>query len=98
MNALATRNPQFDYSALDRADLSPTTREKYKAAIIRFRKEDISPFDYPALASHAAGLPSSSRAFLKAALGVMAREYALMVKSGSTPENAATVQATLHRL
>jgi len=100
MNALTLTktDPQFDYSALDRADLAPTTREKYKAAILRFLKEDISPFDYPALASHAASLPSSSRAFLKAALGVMAREYANMIKSESTSEHAATIQATLHRL
>src|SRR3990167_5625372 len=100
MNALTLTktDPQFDYSALDRADLSPTTREKYKAAILRFLKEDISPFDYPALASHAASLPSSSRAFLKAALGVMAREYENIIKSGSTAEHAATIKATLHRL
>lgn len=88
----------FDYSAIDRADLAPSTRIKYKAAIALLVASNIDPFNYIALQEYAAAIPSSGRSFLKAALKVITAEYVNQIKASATPENIHAVQAFLYRI
>jgi len=89
---------QFDFSAIERADLQPSTKDKYKRAVMRLVNSGISPFDSDALADYAASLPGSPRANLKSALALMAEDYKRMVKAGSTTDNAQHIQVMLWRL
>jgi site-specific recombinase XerD len=87
MNELALTTPEFDYSAIERADLSETTRTKYSLAIQRLLDAGIDPFDGLALGNYAASLPNSPRSHLKSALAIMSREYErlLMSKADAAP-------------
>lgn len=78
---LAINNPQFDYSALDRADLAPGTRRNYKASITAMFEAGIDPFNYTELADYAASLPPSVRSSLKAAMGIISRDYVNKAKT-----------------
>jgi site-specific recombinase XerD len=95
---LTTYSPQFDYSAIDRADLQPSTRTKYKAAIRRLIDAQVDPFNALQLAEYASTLPHSSRAFLKSALSLMATEYERLAKSSATVERVGQIQAALWKL
>lgn len=98
-NALATlTNSNLDLSAIDRANLQPSTREKYKRVIESMAANGISPLDHNALVEYADGLSQSGRAFLKSALRLMSAEYEQTVKAGATPENLPVVQAAVMRL
>lgn len=88
----------FDYTAIDRADLAPSTRIKYKSAISAILTANINPMDYLALQEYAASLPASGRSFLKAALKVITSEYVRQAKASATPDNLASVQAFLYRI
>ena len=94
---LTTYHP-LDYSAIDRADLADTTRKQYKSAIARLILSHVDPFNAVALADYAASLPHSSRAFLKAALSLMASEYERLLKANATTENAEAIQVMLWKL
>lgn len=95
---LATHTSTFDYSALQRADLSESTRKKYLSAIRQLVSAGINPFDRESLADYVSTLPNSTKAFTKAGLAIMAKEHELRIKSNATPDNIATAQAMLFRL
>lgn len=84
--------------AIDRANLQPTTRIKYKRELERMRNAGINPLDYIALANYADGLKSSRKAFLKSALRMISIDYERKAKGGATPENIAHVQTIVYRL
>ena len=79
------------------ADLAESTRRQYVKAVRNYLATGASLTDQQALAACAADLPTSSRAFLKAAVGQWAKAMATAVKSGATPANVNQVQATLYR-
>jgi integrase len=97
MYELTTHNP-FDYTAIDRADLAPSTRIKYKAAIAAILLAGVDPMNYIALQDYAQSLPTSGRSFLKAALKVITSEYVNQVKASATPDNIHAIQAFLYRI
>jgi site-specific recombinase XerD len=79
------------------ADLADSTRYQYLKAVKNYLEAGHSLTDQQALATHAAKLPKSSRAFLKAAVSQWVKAMATAVKAGATPENVNQVQATLYR-
>jgi integrase len=99
MNSLALpQSPTFDYSALDRADLQPSTRIKYRRAIDLMSLAGVNPMNYDALQAYSDTLSPSSRGFLKAALKVMISEELTRIKSQATPENMVSIQALVARI
>jgi site-specific recombinase XerD len=96
--ALALPSPALDLSAIDRADLQPSTRLKYKREIQAMRAAGVNPADHRALQAYADGLKSSRRQFLKSALRLMVQGLEQDLKAGATPRNLADVQAALLRL
>lgn len=90
--------PSLDLSAIDRADLQPSTKFKYKREIEKLQQAGVNPFDYEALTAYADGLKSSRKAFLKSALRLMTVDFERDMKSRATPENIAQVQAGVYRL
>ena len=91
-------NNHFDMTAIDRADLQPTTKYKYKRELEAMRDAGINPMDYDALAIYADTLKSSRKTFLKSALRMISIDYERNAKGRATPENIAQVQAALLRL
>lgn len=83
MNSLTL--PDFDYTALDRADLAPGTLRHYKAAIALLIASNINIMDYAELANYAHSLPHSGRSNLKAALKIVTRDYVNRAKTSSAP-------------
>ena len=68
--------PDFDLSALDRADLAPGTRRNYKAIILLLIASVTNPLDYNELMAFAHSLESSSaRSNLKAAYRIITKDY-----------------------
>src|SRR5690606_24326244 len=67
--------------AIERADLSPSTKTKYLRAVEGYLATGASLTNAEALASYAAGLPASGRAFLKAAVGKWASHMVNQVKA-----------------
>lgn len=90
--------PQADLSAIDRASLRPSTREKYKAAVLAMIAARVNPLDTQALTAYTASLPTSGRAHLKAGLSVLYRDLVRSTKAGATPANVAQVTAILYRI
>ena len=89
---------RFDALALiDRLDRAQSTKNKYKRALLRYLNTGNNLTDADALARHADSLPPSGRAFLKAAVGHIAKGIASQAKGMATPENVNQVQATLYR-
>lgn len=84
--------------AIDRANLQPTTKAKYKRELEKMRDAGVNPLDYAALENYAAGLKSSRKAFLKSALRMISLDYERKAKGGATPENIAQVQTVVYRL
>jgi integrase len=95
---LALPRPDFDLSALDRANIAPTTRAKYKAAIMLLLAAGVHPYDFPALQEYAASLPLSSRSHLKSALKILTAQDVYLAKSQATPQNVDAVQAVVYRV
>lgn len=90
---------EFDpVTLIEQADLQPSTRDKYIRALRGYLAAGHRLGDVEALASYAAGLSRSGKAFLKAAVALWAGRMAVIVKGQATPENVDAVQATLHRL
>jgi len=98
MNTLSLYSPTLDFSAIDRADLQPSTKVKYQRAIDHMVTTGIDPFDFPSLQSYADSLSSSGRGFLKAALKIMTDGELTRIKAGATPENISAIQALVARL
>jgi len=96
-NALSTIQ-EFDFSAIDRADLAPSTKHQYKKAVSNFIASGGDITDPESLAEYAGTVSRSSRAFLKAAIRMMARQYATNMKGRATPGNIQVIQAALLRL
>jgi site-specific recombinase XerD len=99
MNSLILpTSPTFDYSALDRADLQPSTKDKYRRALDRMMLAGVNPMDYDSLQAHADSLSPSARAFLKAALKVCVAQEMTRIKSQATPGNMLAIQALIARI
>lgn len=94
MNAIQPTSV-VDFSALDRADLQPSTRIKYRKALERFASAHVPD---EGLAEYAASLSMSEKAFLKAGLAMISRDRANELKAGATPENVQAIQALLWRV
>lgn len=97
-NALATINQGFDFAAIDRASLQPTTRAKYKREIECLLSAGVDPMNFPALQLYADGLKSSRKAFLKSALRLLSLGYERELKAGATDTNVNKIQAGIMRL
>lgn len=97
-NALATTDIQLDFSAIERADLSPWTKYKYRRELAVIQLAGVSPMDYTALAAYADTLESSRKALLKSALRLVSLGFEQDMKAQATPGNVAAVQAGVFRL
>jgi len=96
--ALTTREPDV-LAMIDQAgNLADSTRTKYKRALTRYLATGADLGDAEALATYARDLPTSGRAFLKAALRVVTERTALALKGSADPDNVQGVQAALYRL
>jgi integrase len=93
-----TQNASLDLKAIDRADLQPTTKAKYKREIANLLQAGINPLDLDGLTVYADGLKSSRKSFLKSALRLMSAGFEQSLKGQATPENIAQVQAGVYRL
>ena len=98
MTNTALALPTVDTSAIDRANLGPRTKAKYKREIEKMHAAGVNPANHADLQTYADTLKSSRRAFLKSALRLMTLEIEHQVKSGATPENIGSVQAAVYRL
>lgn len=98
--ALVTQNQNtsLDLKAIDRADLQPTTKAKYKREIENLTQAGINPLDLDGLTAYADNLKSSRKSFLKSALRLMSADFEQNLKGRATPENIAQVQAGVYRL
>jgi integrase len=97
-NAITTQGASLDLKAIDRADLQPTTKAKYKREIENLTRAGVNPLDVDALTVYADGLKSSRKSFLKSALRLMTIGFEKNLKGRATPENIAQVQAGVYRL
>jgi integrase len=97
-NSLILSSPTFDYSAITRADLQPSTRIKYQRAIDNLLAAGIDPFNFDQLQEYADTLSPSARGFLKAALKVVTDQELTRIKSQATPDNMLAVQALISRI
>lgn len=99
MNSLTLSTPlPLDTSALERADLQPSTKVKYTRAVENMMRSGVNPFDFPALSAYADSLSQSSRGFLKAALKIMTDGELTRAKAQATPGNISTIHALVARL
>ena len=96
--ATSTQRVNLDLKAIDRADLQPTTKAKYKREIENLKRAGVNPFDFNALTTYADSLKSSRKSFLKSALRLMTADFEQNAKGHATPENIAQVQAGIYRL
>lgn len=98
-NQLATLDTTREsiLASIERADLADSTKAQYRKAIRNYLDEGHRLTDAQALATYAADLPKSSRAFLKAAVGRWAQHVSNEIKGVATPDNVDEVQATLYR-
>lgn len=90
--------PSFDLSIIDRANLQPSTREKYKRAIRAYLETGATLADSQSLAAYAQTLTHSGRAFLKAAVRLLAGEMVNQLKGHVTPDTLNQTHAALMRL
>jgi integrase len=79
------------------ATLAASSKAKYTAVVNRYLDAGHSLTDPAALASFAAGLPASGRAFLKAAVKLWTARQMTAVKGLATPQNVNQVQAAVYR-
>jgi integrase len=92
------KKDDFDFSAIDRANLQPTTKWKYRREIQAMIDAKVNPLDYKQLGDYAAELKSSRKAFLKYGLKVVLNDVMLKMKSSATPQNVAAIQAAIMRI
>lgn len=99
-NAIITTNNKntFDTKAIDRSNLQPTTKYKYKRELDAMTAAGVNPLDYDALTQYADDLKSSRKTFLKSALRMISKDYERTTKGGATPANIAQVQTVVYRL
>lgn len=96
---ITTRNKKtFDMKAIDRADLQPTTKYKYKRELEAMAAAGVNPLNFEALAIYADNLKSSRKTFLKSALRMISTDYERGAKGSATPETIAQVQTVVYRL
>lgn len=88
----------YDLAAIDRAELGERTRAQYKKALHNCLSAGVTITDAAALQAYAAGLPLSSRAFLKAAIRLVTADLQDALKANVTPETLPQTQAALLRL
>jgi integrase len=88
----------LDLTAIDRADLQPSTKAKYKKELENMAAAGINPLDYQALQVYADGLKSSRKTFLKSALRMISIDFEQSMKANATPANIAKIQAGVYRL
>lgn len=98
MNTSLTLSPSFDYSAIDRADLQPSTKIKYQRALELMLLAGVNPLDYDSLSEYADSLSQSGKGFLKAALKVITDGELTRMKANATPQNIDALQALVARL
>ena len=91
------RRPDIQ-ATIDRAILADSTKAKYRAIVARYLDAGGNLFDPAQLAEYAEELPTSGRAFLKAAVRLLTNGLATDVKSIATPENVDAVTANLYRI
>jgi integrase len=82
---------------IDAAGKSPGTARHYKRAVSSYLYTGARLTDAGALARHAATLPPSGRAQLKAAVGLWSKRMINQVKSNVTPGDVATATAAVMR-
>ena len=98
MQTALTTTPPLDLTALERANLQPSTRAKYKREIEKMHAAGVNPADYDALQAYADSLKSSRKQFLKSALRLMVQGVEQSMKANATPQNLQQTQAALLRL
>lgn len=91
-------SPQYDLTAIDRANLQPSTREKYRREIVAMYQAGINPDNHTALQNYADGLKSSRKQFLKSGLRIMTLDFEQSIKANATPQNILSAQAAIFRL
>lgn len=77
--------------------LAASTKHQYKKAVSNYLATGRSITDPHALTEYAGTVGSSTAAFLKAAVKVLAREVEMQVKSGATAANVLEAQAMVYR-
>jgi site-specific recombinase XerD len=97
MNTLIISSPLPLHAQIitDHPRLSDRTKAQYIRAVDNLIKAGIDPRNADRLAAHAASLPHSERAFLKAALRILFADTITRLQSSASPENLAQVQAML---
>lgn len=85
-----------DLSAIDTADLRPSTRMKYKRAIEAMACAGVDPRNHEQLRAYAAALPPSSRQFLKSAIRLLANDLKQSILAHS--DGGDRTIADLHKL
>lgn len=103
MNALTVTAGAADHrahiaNAIRARGLATTTAAQYQREVDKALAAGVPLLDAAAVADYAAGLSSSSRGFLRAALRCWTGRLRLDLKNSATPDNLAHVGATLHRL
>src|SRR5271157_2242566 len=88
----------YDFRAIDRAPLQPSTKKKYKRELELMLQAGVNPSNIPALLNYSDGLKSSSRQFLKAALACVTAGVMHNLKAGVVPESVVKTQAAIWRL
>ena len=88
----------FNLSAIERANLSPSTKTVYRHELKALLDTGINPFDFDALLEYAEGLKPTKRNRLKRALQLICLEYEKSAKENATPENLPVVQSLILRL
>ncbi len=95
---MTTQSTELDFSAIERANLQPSTKAKYKKEIENLVLAGVDPQDYLALQEYADGLKSSRKSFLKSALRLMSQDFERAIKANATEGNIGKVQAGVYRL
>ena len=94
---------EFDYEtfAIEAIDnslrLQPSTKHQYKKALLNYLATGASVTDDKALTAYAGTAGTSTKAFLKATIGIIARRIEHEAKSGATPQNVLQAQAMIYR-
>lgn len=89
---------QFLAAVEARTTLGSRTKAQYIRALERAHDAGVNLRDAEQLTAYAAGLPSSSRAFLRSAVRVWAQRVTRLAKASATPDNVASTQAAVYRL
>lgn len=95
MNSLSSTLPPHARIISGHPTLGNKTKAQYIRAVDNLIGAGIDPRNPDQLASYAAPLPHSERAFLKAALRILFADTVTRLQASATPENIASVQAAL---